>query len=71
MLRGHRFRVDVDSRQPAGPGRRADYIAAYEALYPLNPRAIYLQAEGSPDRIACGQVRRAVEGILRNAGGPA
>jgi ADP-heptose:LPS heptosyltransferase len=40
-----------------------DYIAAYEAIYPVNPRAVYLQAEGSVGQISVERVLRAVSGI--------
>jgi ADP-heptose:LPS heptosyltransferase len=37
-----------------------DYIAAYEQIQPCNPNAVYLQAEGSLERIAPATVVESV-----------
>jgi heptosyltransferase-3 len=41
------------------------YIAAYASIYPENPNARYLQAEGAMDEIAPGAVAAAVEQVLQ------
>jgi ADP-heptose:LPS heptosyltransferase len=39
------------------------YIAAYKAIQPVNPKAVYLQAEGALDRISVDEVWNAVQGV--------
>lgn len=45
------------------------YVAAYSALYPENPRGIWLQAEGAMEGIGPEAVLRAVAQILARGGG--
>ncbi len=40
------------------------YIPAYEAIYTLNPNALYLQAEGDLDALTCGRVQYALASVL-------
>jgi ADP-heptose:LPS heptosyltransferase len=40
------------------------YIPAYQAIQPINPRAVYLQAQGGLDAIPVGAVLQALEQVL-------
>ena len=47
------------------------YIPAYQAIQPLNPRAVYLQAEGPLDRIEPETVLAAVRNVVQIQGAAA
>jgi hypothetical protein len=41
------------------------YIPAYQAIYPENPQAVYLQAAGSLEEVSCEAVWQALNRRLK------